>query len=181
MSLFRVYIALSVDGYIADAQGGVAWLDPYFSEEIDFDAFTATIGATIMGRRTYDQALTFAEWQPPSGRTIVLTHRPLEDAPPGVESFAGDVRSLAETLRHEMAAAGKDVWLMGGGECIRPFHEAGLVDRWELYVIPVLLGAGIRLFPAGEPTGIDLTTTRSKTYDNGIVEVWYEPREDQAS
>jgi dihydrofolate reductase len=70
---------------------------------------------------------------------------------------------------------------MGGGECIRPFHEAGLVDRWELFIIPVLLGAGVPLFPVGEPTGFDLTPTRTETYDNGIVEVWYEPREEEAS
>lgn len=181
MSLLRVYIAASVDGYIADADGGVAWLDPYFTEEVDFAGFSATIGATVMGRRTFDQALTFEQWQPPSERTVVLTHRPLDNAPDGVEPFAGDVRQLADELRHQMAEVGKDVWLMGGGECIRPFHEAGLVDRWELYVIPVLLGAGIPLFPAGEPTGVDLKVTRTETYGNGIVEVWYEPREADAS
>lgn len=181
MSLFRVYIAVSVDGYIADSDGGVAWLDPYFTQEIDFAAFTATIGATIMGRRTFDQALTFGEWRPPSARTIVLTHRPLDDAPDGVEAFAGDVTGLADGLRHDMAKAGKDVWLMGGGEAIRPFHQAGLVDRWELYLIPVLLGAGIPLFPPGTPTGVGLAVTHTETYDSGIVEIWYEPREAQAS
>jgi len=181
MSLFRVYIALSVDGYIADADGGVAWLDPYFTPDIDFNAFTATIGATIMGRRTFEQALTFGEWKPASARTIVLTHRPIDNPPPGVETFAGDVEELAEDLRHDMARLGKDVWLMGGGESIRPFAEAELVDRWELFVIPVLLGDGVPLFPAGDPTGFDLTPTRTETYDNGIVELWYEPREEEAS
>ncbi|MGD8331837.1 MAG: dihydrofolate reductase family protein [Acidobacteriota bacterium] len=181
MSLLRVYIAVSVDGYIADADGGVSWLDPYFTEEIDFHAFTATIGATVMGRRTFDQALTFGEWQSSIEHTVVLTHRPIDRPPQGVEAFAGDVEDLAEQLRHETAARGKDIWLMGGGECIRPFHEAGLVDRWELFIIPVLLGAGVPLFPVGEPTGFDLTPTRTETYDNGIVEVWYEPREEEAS
>jgi len=181
MSLFRVYIAVSIDGYIADSDGGVAWLDPYFSDEIDFAGFSSTIGATVMGRRTFDQAIAASEWRPTSARTVVLTHRPIEHAPPSVRSFAGDVRELAATLRHEVEPAGKDVWLMGGGESIRSFNEAGLVDRWELFTIPVMLGAGVPLFPRGEDTGFELTPIHSKTYKNGIIEVWYEPLEVEAS
>lgn len=180
MSLLRVYIALSVDGYIADADGGVAWLDPYFSDEIDFEGFSSTIGATVMGRRTFDQAVA-SEWREPSPRTVVMTHRTIEDPPGDVESYDGTVEQLADTLRTELAGSGKDVWLMGGGESIRPFHEAGLVDRWELFKIPVLLGSGVPLFPPGVATGFDLRPTHTRTYGNGVVEVWYEPRRDTAS
>ena len=69
---------------------------------------------------------------------------------------------------------------MGGGESIRAFSEAGLVDRWELFTIPVLLGAGVPLFPPGDATGWDLWPKHTKTYANGIIETWYEPREDAA-
>jgi len=181
MSLFRVNIAVSIDGYIADTDGGIAWLDPYFSDEIDFAGFFSTIGATVMGRRTFDQAIAASAWRPTSARTIVLTHRPIDDAPPAVRPYAGDIRSLADTLRHEVEPSGKDVWLMGGGESIRSFNEAGLVDRWELCTVPVMLGAGVPLFPPGESTGFELTPIHSKTHQNGILEVWYEPREDDAS
>lgn len=181
MSLFRVYIAVSIDGYIADADGGIAWLDPYFSEAIDFAGFSSTIGATVMGRRTFDQAIAASAWHPTSAHTIVLTHRPIDGAPPGVRPFAGAVRELAETLRHKVEPSGKDVWLMGGGEAIRSFNEAGLVDRWELFTIPVMLGAGVPLFPPGESTGFGLSPIHSKIHENGILEVWYEPREDDAS
>ncbi len=180
MPLLRVYIALSIDGYIADEDGGVGWLDPYFSEEIDFEGFSTTIGATVMGRRTFDQALGSGEWKPPSTRTVVMTHRPIENPPNGVEGFAGAVTDLTVSLRADLAGSGKDVWLMGGGESIRPFHEAGLVDRWELFRIPILLGTGVPLFPAGAATGWDLWPRHSRTYSNGIIETWYEPREDAA-
>jgi dihydrofolate reductase len=52
--LFRAYLAVSLDGYIADRKGGVGWLDPYFTPQIDFQAFWRTIGAMVMGRATYD-------------------------------------------------------------------------------------------------------------------------------
>ena len=55
--LVRVALAISLDGYLADPRGGVAWLDPYFSPEMDFAEFMATIGATIMGRKTFDVAM----------------------------------------------------------------------------------------------------------------------------
>ena len=175
MSLLRVYIAVSLDGYIADEDGGVAWLDPYFSPEIDFTAFIRTIGATVMGRKTYDQARARGEWPYADQRVVVLTHRSLDDAPPGVEAFAGDVRELADRLRGDLEETGKDVWLMGGGDSIRPFHDAGLVDRWELFFIPILLGDGVPLFPRRDPRASSWRPTHSRTYENGIVEIWYEP------
>ena len=172
MTQLRVYLATSIDGYIADADGGVDWLTPYTSDEVDFAGFQATIGATVFGRRTYDQSL---ERGVKFGRSVVLTHRRLENPPPEVEGFAGDVRELAELLRAELAESGKDVWLMGGGESIRPFHQAGLVDRWEIFLIPILLGDGVPLFPPGGPGPAKLRPTHSRTYSNGIVELRYEP------
>lgn len=133
-----------------------------------------SIGATVYGRTTYDWAVRHGAFAG-GGRAVVLTHRPIEKPPKGVESFSGDVRDLAARLRRELTGTGKDIWLMGGGLSIAPFHEAGLVDRWELAIIPKLLGAGIRLFP-NHPRGVErLRLTRSRALKNGIVEAWYEP------
>jgi dihydrofolate reductase len=68
-----------------------------------------------------------------SGRCIVQTHRPLENAPEGVEAFAGDVSELAAELCRELAGTGKDVCLFGGGESIASFDEHGLVDAVRSY------------------------------------------------
>ena len=172
--LFRAFLAVSLDGYIADKTGGVGWLDAYHSPEIDFAGFMKTIGATIFGRTTYD-------WDgyldTSKSQTIVLTRRPLKNPPPGAEAFAGDVRDLAARLRRDLALAktGKDIWLMGGGLSMAPFHAAGLVDRWELGVMPVLRGEGIPLFPK-HPRGLEsLRLTRCRSLKNGIIEAWYEP------
>ena len=173
MTLLRAYLAVSLDGYIADCDRGVSWLDPFFSDELDFKAFFSTIGVSVMGRRTFDHSLTLGV--PETGmRSVVLTHRPIEDPPAGFETFAGDVRELAQTLRRDLEPSGKDVWLMGGGASLQPFVEAGLVDRWELSWIPILLGTGVPLFPPGSPTTSPLRPIHTRTYKNGIVEVHYE-------
>jgi len=177
--LFRAMLAVSLDGYIADKDGGVSWLNPYFSPELDFAGFMKTIGATVMGRVTYDWSVRHGTAGQGGGRTVVLTHRPLENPSAGVEAFDGDVRELAERLRLELAGSGKDIWLIGGGRSIASFQEHALVDRWELGIIPVLLGDGVPMFPP-HSRGLDgLRLTKSRTLKNGIVEAWYEPVRDE--
>ncbi len=92
-----------------------------------------------------------------------------------VESFPGDVHELADGLRQDLEGTDKDVWLMGGGESIAPFHNAGLVNRWQLFWIPVVLGSGVPLFPSDGPATSRLRPTHTRTYSSGIVEAWYEP------
>ncbi len=174
--LLRVALALSLDGYIATEDGGVGWLDEYFVPEVDFPGFLKTIGATVMGRRTYDEALARGYPAGGGGRSLVLTHRPLAATKNGPEAWSGNLAELARRLRGELAATGKDVWLMGGGESIAAFHAAGLVDRWELSIIPVLLGSGIPLFPRGSRGVEGLRRTHHRMLSNGIAELWYEPR-----
>ena len=176
MPRFRAYLALSVDGYIADEDGGVGWLDPYFSPELGFHEFIQTIGATVMGRATYEQSIEFGKFQHDNPRTIVMTHRPIDNLPNGVEPFDGDVRELAETLRADLEPEGKDIWLMGGGKSMQAWHEAGLVDSWELYVIPVTLGVGVRLFPPGSAALSELKLVSAKSFEKDIVELKYKPR-----
>ena len=172
---FRAYLAVSFDGYIAGAEGGVGWLDPYFTPEIDFQAFFGTIGATVMGRATWDWMVAHQHPLEAEGRCVVQTHRPIENAPEGVEAFAGDVRELAAELRRELAGTGKDVCLFGGGESIASFDEHGLVDRWELAIIPAFLCDGIPLVPRRARSVQPLRLVQSRALQNGIVLVEYEP------
>lgn len=173
--LFRAYLAMSLDGYIADPAGEVGWLDPYFSPELDFAAFFKTIGATVMGRATWDWMVEHKHPLETEGPCIVQTRRPLGKVPAGVEAYAGDVRKLARRLRAELRGTDKDVWLMGGGQSLDTFREHGLIDRWELAVIPVLMGDGIPLFPRHARGLESLRLTHSRVLSNGIIEVRYEP------
>jgi dihydrofolate reductase len=168
-------LAVSLDGYIADMRGGVEWLNPFFSPEMDFAGFMATIGATLMGRKTFAAAIKLG--MPPGSSeqpAIVLTHRLLRGAPAGFEAFGGDVCELVERLRRGLAGTGKDIWHMGGGESIDTFLAAGLIDRLELSVIPVLLGEGIPLFPPHSRGLNGWKLTHSRALTNGVVELHYE-------
>jgi dihydrofolate reductase len=172
----RVALAVSLDGYIADKRGGVKWLDAYFSPEMDFAGFMAMIGVSVMGRKTFEVALKLG--MPPGEadqRNIVLSSKPPRNAPAGFEHFRGDLRRLVATLKQDLAGTGKDIWLMGGGEVIEAFRKAGLVDRWELSVIPIVLGDGIPLFPKRKYAEQTLRLVHTRAFGNGVVELWYEP------
>jgi dihydrofolate reductase len=174
--LVRASLGVSLDGYIADADGGVEWLNPFFSPEIDFAGFMATIGATLMGRKTYDAALKLGMPPGSSDSTIiVLSRRPLRSPAKGFEGFSGDLGKLVDRLRRKLAGTGQDIWHMGGGESIDAFRRAGLIDRFELSVMPVLLGKGIPMFPPHSRGLEGLKLVHSKTLTNGIVELHYEP------
>jgi dihydrofolate reductase len=167
--LIRLYVAVSLDGFIATSDGGVHWLEPYPPAEFGFQAFLDGIGTIVMGRTTYDQALGFGPWGYDGKRTIVLTSRPLDDPPAGVESWSGDVVGLAADLK---ASSNGDIWLLGGAKAAAPFLAESLVDRLELFVIPVLLGDGIALFDGVHRPG-RLEFDGTTPFPKGVVRLSY--------
>jgi dihydrofolate reductase len=177
--LIRAALAVSLDGFIADADGGVEWLNPFFSPEMDFVGFMNSIGAVIMGRNTFGDAVARGGGGSLTGqgKCVVLTHRPLERPPSGVEAFGGDVSKLADRMRGQLAGTGKDIWLMGGGQAIDAFLAAGQVDRLEMGIMPILLGDGIPLFPKHSRGLQGLAQTHCRALKNGVVELWYEPQD----
>lgn len=144
------YTASSLDGYIVDDDGSLDWL---IHRDIDpdgpfhYDAFAANVGALVMGSATYEWIVTNqpGEWRY-SQPTWVMTHRPhiIADGHP-VRAFDGAVTELHPTL--VSAAAGKDVWVVGGGEVAAQFVAAGLVDEMIVSYAPCTLGAGSPVLP----------------------------------
>ena len=84
-SRIRLYIATSLDGYIATPDGDVAWLEPFHAGDYGYDDFLKGIGTLVMGRTTFDQVLGFGAWPYAGKRAIVLTSRPVETPPEGAE------------------------------------------------------------------------------------------------
>src|SRR6185369_16316762 len=142
---FSVFIAASVDGYIARADGAIDFLQIVhpLDESHGYDAFFASIDTIVVGRGTYDTVLGFEEWPYVGKRVIVLTRRPIE-LRHGAEVFAGAVTDLLPRL------AGSTRVYVDGADVIRQFFAADLIDDVVLSVIPIVLGGGIRLFPGGE-------------------------------
>ncbi|WP_370069417.1 dihydrofolate reductase family protein [Mycobacterium sp. MAA66] len=144
------YTASSLDGYIVDAAGSLDWL---LSRDIDADgpfgyrAFQESVGALVMGSATYEWIATNqpGDW-PYEQPTWVLTSRPdITAAGHPVQTFNGDVAQLHPEL--VAAAAGRDVWVMGGGAAAAPFVAAGLVDELVVSYAPCTLGAGSAVLP----------------------------------
>jgi dihydrofolate reductase len=106
------------------------------------------VDAILMGRGTYDAVRAMGEWPYPGKRVVVVTNRPLDDAPQGVEARAGDLAAIVAAM--EAQGLGR-VWVEGGGAIIRQMIAIGRLDVLEMGVMPRVLGAGIPLFPEGTP------------------------------
>ena len=132
--------AMSLDGYIAAPDGGYDWIvmDP----EIDFDAMFKKYDTVLMGRKSYDAARG-ADYGMPKPNTYVFS-KTLRQADVKGVTVSNDPKKTVTELKK---AAGKDIWLWGGGELFRSLLELQLVDALELAVIPVLLGDGLPLLP----------------------------------
>jgi dihydrofolate reductase len=168
MSRTVYYAAVSLDGFIATPDGGVAWLEPFNSPDLGYEQFLAGVGAVVMGRATYEQALTFGPWPYPGRRGLVVTSRRLSALPPGVRAVA--VAELPRALRDLRASVDNDTWIVGGGQTAAACLAAGLIDELELYLVPQLLGDGIPLL-ARQPSG--LTLQQARAFPSGVVMLRY--------
>lgn len=173
MGLVRAYVAVSLDGFIADASGGVGWLDRFNSPTLGFDEFFAGIATVVVGRTTYDWSETAAPGAYGSKDVILVTRRPLEATAGRVVTCPPDEVALG--LAVGRARERGDVWVCGGGQTFR--LALTLIDRWELFIMPVLLGKGIPLLGTGDglaaPAGLEAVLTRE--HGMGIVERHYVP------
>lgn len=149
------YTASSLDGFIADEQHAIDWLMQFPDDgNSSYPEFIARIGALCMGSHTYEwmwhhhigpDAAEPMAW-PYAQPTWVFSSRDLPRRPDSDVRFAtGDVR----TVHAEMAqvAAGKDIWVVGGGDLAGQFHDAGLLDEIIVTTVPVTLGRGMPLLP----------------------------------
>ena len=168
---FRAYMAVSADGYIARADGGVDWLHDYDPVEFGYNDFYAGLGHIVMGRASYEQARAFGPDWPYAGKACtVVTSQALSGLPAGVRTHSADFAALAHELRR--ATSGGDIWLFGGARLWAGFLSVGAVDRFELYVIPVLLGQGMPLLPAAQD--VRLALRESETLTRGVMKLVYD-------
>ena len=167
---FRVYIATSADGFIATKDGSVQWLMPFQELDYGYQSFIDEIDVIIMGRKTYEQVAGHGPW-PYAGREVfVLGRRPLEDPPADTVQWTEGVDALLRRLRRSSAEG--DVWIVGGAQTIAAFRERDAIDAYELFVMPVSLGDGIRLF---DPVDVvsPLRFDRARAYKNGVLRLEY--------
>jgi dihydrofolate reductase len=170
----RVFIASSLDGFIAGPDDDLSWLpDPEPGQDHGYGAFMADIGALLMGRRTFDVVMGFGvEWPYGERPVLIATHRAMPQAPASVRAVTG---SITELVALALAAAdGRDVYI-DGGNLIRQALDAGLIDEMVVTLIPVVLGAGYPLFAGAQQRHsfelVDLTQ-----FAGGLISLRYRPR-----
>jgi dihydrofolate reductase len=165
-----VFIAVSLDGYIARTDGSVDWLSLVEcpGEDYGYQRFFDSIDTLVVGRSTYQLALSVDPWPYRGRRCVVLAH---EWTTPrnGEEFFRGEVSALAAKL----IAEGSEHVYVDGGAVIRQFLQAGLISELTLSVIPVLLGAGIPLFASGNAHDHELELVESRSFPSGLVQMRY--------
>jgi dihydrofolate reductase len=172
------YTASSLDGYIADASGSLEWLSPFEDqEESSYPAFIKDVGTMVMGSHTYEWLLNnyiYSEphrpkpW-PHEMPTWVFSSRALRTVPGAdIRFLHGDVSETFPDIR--TAAAGKNVWVAGGGDVAAQLHAAGLLDEIMVQVAPVVLGGGAPFFTKAIVTP-PLTVLQVKPHRNGLVEM----------
>jgi dihydrofolate reductase len=161
-------VAMSLDGYIAGPNGEFDWIimDP----DIDFAAMFSHFDTLLMGRRTFEMMLKQGNAVMPGMKTVVFSRTLRQQDHPEVTVVAAEIEETVASLR---AKPGKDIWLFGGGSLFQSFLDAKLVDKVELGVIPVLLGAGIPLLPSPAKQA-KLKLAGHKIYKTGIVMLNYD-------
>jgi len=171
-----LFIAMSLDGYIADIHGGTGWLEGQVSGENDmvsYEEFTQNIDTVIMGANTYRQLVTELspnEWVYSNFTSYIITHAPKKSTDK-IRFTDEHPSQLVNRLKNE---TGKDIWICGGASIAKQLMQADLIEQYYINVIPVILGNGIRLFDNSEKE-LKLKLIKTRSY-NGIVDLVYEKR-----
>ena len=174
MPTAHVFIATSLDGFIARADGDIGWLlqrdDP--TEDHGYSAFIADKDLIVMGRGSYEKALTFDQW--PYDLPVLVLSEKLADAPVP-EALKGKLRFSNRTPKdtmNELARQNVRRVYVDGGQLVQSFLRDGLIADLVITIVPVLIGSGRSLFGA-LPQDIDLKLVSSRSFPSGLVQSSY--------
>ncbi len=173
MRTLTVFIACSVDGYIAGPDDDLSFLKSVEmpSEDYGYSAFMETIDTIVMGRRTYDwvaRNIGISHYENGEKDVYVITRAKRPDAGRTI-FYNGDLANLIKKLK---SAEGKGIYCDGGGEIIHDLLIHDLIDEFIVSVVPIMIGSGIRLFKDGRPQQM-LDLVRSQAFASGLVQLHY--------
>ena len=173
MRKISLFIAMSLDGYIADSEGSVEWLTGQSNDDDNIDAysdFVKDIDTVIMGWNTYHQIVTELspdKWIYDDFMTYVVTHNKRKSSDKICFTNENPVE-LVKRLREEN---GKDVWICGGAKLIQQLLREDMIDFYYITIIPIILGSGIPLFENSDQE-IKLRLQKTQTH-NGMTDLIY--------
>jgi dihydrofolate reductase len=160
-----LYIAQSLDGYIAKNDDSLDWLMRVDGEgDNGYADFLVSVDTILIGRKTYDQILILAKGKfPYPNKSCFVFSRSEKEDTEFVKFINEDVRSFTKKLKNE---EGKDIWVVGGGELISPLIKERLIDELIITIAPTLIGKGVPLFrEAEDEVEVDLTLKEMKRFN----------------
>jgi dihydrofolate reductase len=171
-----VYVGASLDGFIARRDGAIDWLNEAQSlvpegEDCGYRAFMESVDALIMGRKTFEQVLTFGPWHYGDTPVIVLSHKPVSIPAqlPGTVSHSSE---SPRTLLQRLAGQGVKHVYVDGGRTIQGFLAESLIDEIIITRVPIVIGDGISLFAPMEQD-VKLIHLSTTAYEFGFVQSTY--------
>lgn len=175
MTKVTLYIAASLDGYIARSDGGIDWLSilDIEGEDYGYAAFYDSVDAIVLGSKTYEIGLSFHEWPYSGKKSFVFTQRHLQSDREDVVFISDTVKPALKNIE---AQGYENIWLVGGGALINSFLQHSLIDEYIISTIPIILGGGIQLFPPPSPEE-QLELISSKQYSSGLLQAHYRRKE----
>jgi dihydrofolate reductase len=162
-----LFIASSLDGYIARTSGEVDWL--FTDQDYGYSDFSAKIDTVLMGRRTYDQVLSFGEYPYQGMHSFVFSKSYANKQDANVEFVSANLTHFIQALKHQ---AGKNIWLVGGSEIIHLCLQHDLIDEFIISIHPIILGDGIPLLRSPLSTK-KLSFQHCQTFDTGLLQLTY--------
>ena len=170
------YYAASLDGYIARSDGSIDWLNEANAivpegEDCGFQAFMDSVDTLVMGRKTFEQVLTFGQWPYGNISVVVMSSNPVS-IPSTVPNVVTHSSETPQALCDRLSGAGVEHIYVDGGATIRGFIAAGLLNEITVTTIPVVLGGGISPFGALQKD-LKLVQLRSEVFEFGFVQTTY--------
>ncbi|WP_353717670.1 dihydrofolate reductase family protein [Dyadobacter sp. 676] len=172
-----LYIATSLDGYIATRDEDLAFLSlvELPGEDYGYHDFIRTVDTVILGRKTYDKVLSFGIGFPHADKECYIVTRTQRTQEGNVRFYTGDIKTLVTNLKEK---EGKNIFVDGGADVVNTMMKDDLIDEFVVSVIPVFLGDGIRLFQDGRPEH-KLELMRSESFEKGLVQLRYKRKRGQ--
>jgi dihydrofolate reductase len=167
-----LYIAVSLDGYIAQPNDDLGFLSivEQEGEDYGYNDFIETIDAVIVGRKTYEKVISMGIDFPHADKDAYIITRTPRPPKGNVKFYTGQLKTLVEKLKAE---AGKNIFCDGGAEIVNELLKDDLIDEFIISIIPILLGNGTKLFKDGRPeTKLELTSIKS--FEKGLAQLHYQ-------
>lgn len=170
-----LYIATSLDGFIARPNGNLDWLTSTPNPDTGdygYAELLEGIATIIMGRKTYEEVIGFGGDWPYAGfdTYVVTTNQALTIQSPNTHCLTQNLKTFVTDLKTKSE---KDIWLVGGGQLITSFIGENLLDKMIITIIPKIIGEGLPLF-GGKPKETNWQLIETKSFNTGVVNLTYE-------